>query len=126
MYEFETLRDAMVYLRNRLEPIVAETYYSRFHLIYCKGYDDEFYVFENNNEVEDWLEDKYVKWELYEYHDLDTFFEEECIIWKFHPSSEVGKYKHLYKESKSFTKEWSRKRIKNVEVTLVPQVSLYQ
>jgi hypothetical protein len=74
------------YQQNMPEAIKSETmeeenWNDKFYLVYRNdGYDDTFYIFESEYDVEQWLEEKWADWEIWDYDDLNTFLKETLVV----------------------------------------------
>jgi hypothetical protein len=91
------------------ESMEEENWNDSLYLAYPKD-DEEFYIFEDNYDIEQWLDEKWSEWGLWEYDDPNDYLEEELVIWKFHRNICKEKWEILYKNSKPFIDGWSRKR----------------
>ena len=133
--EFETLKDAVIDIKERLKNIdkknkeyrevlinighntemsMEEANWSdKLYLVYRNdGYDDAYYQFDDDYDITCWLDDMWSDWDLWEYGDrLNGFFEENLVIWEFHRNICIDKYPNLYNDSKQFIDGWSRKRV---------------
>ncbi|RKO61725.1 hypothetical protein [Caldibacillus debilis] len=117
------------YQQNMPEGIKSETmeeenWNDKFYLVYRNdGYDDTFYIFESEYDVEQWLEEKWADWEIWDYDDPNTFLKETLVVWEFHRNICKEKWAILYGDSKHFMDGWSRRRI-SVSLEFSPSFSL--
>lgn len=146
MSEFETLREAVEFIKDELKKTDAERTEARefslkinpsrvlesmekdnwndeLFLLYSLD-DDAFFVFESDYDLESWLEsDAWDAWGLWERKDIEGSLNEELRIWKFHRDICKEMFWPLYRDSKPFINGWSRQR-KNIEFRAVPSFSL--
>lgn len=145
--EFETLREAVEFIKDELKKTDAErteareislkinpsrvlesmeenNYHDNLFLLYSLDYGDSFFVFESDYDLESWLEsDAWDDWNLWECKDIEGSLNEELMIWKFHRDICKEMFEVLYRDSKPFINGWSRQR-KNIEFRAVPSFSL--
>jgi len=104
------------YTNNMPEQIKKETmeeenWNDKMYLVYRKdNYDDKFYIFEDDHDIQGWLEEKFSDWDLWDYNDPNRFLEEELVIWEFFRDVCKEKWEILYRNSKPFIKGWLRKQ----------------
>ncbi|WP_342467302.1 hypothetical protein NSS65_13405 [Bacillus sp. FSL K6-1006] len=144
---FETLREAVEFIKDELKKTDAErteareislkinpsrvlesmeenNYHDNLFLLYSLDYGDSFFVFESDYDLESWLEsDAWDDWNLWERKDIEGSLNEELMIWKFHRDICKEMFEVLYRDSKPFINGWSRQR-KNIEFRAVPSFSL--
>jgi hypothetical protein len=92
------------------------------YLVYDKD-EDEFYIFEDEYNIDEWLEKQ---WDngLYEYDThIDDYFENDLRIWEFHRDICKEKWDTLYKDSKPFIKGWMRLK-KTASMEYEPRFSI--
>lgn len=81
------------------------------YLVYRNDfYIDECWIFDDDYDIQRWLEEKWSDWNLWDYDNIDDFLEENLVIWKFHRNICNEKWSHYRKYSKPFMEGWSRKR----------------
>ncbi|MDR4995794.1 hypothetical protein RGT17_11255 [Bacillus altitudinis] len=145
--EFETLREAVEFIKDELKQTDAEiikdrevslkinpsrelksleedNWHDNLFLLYSIDYGDSFFVFESDYDIECWLEsDAWDDWGLWELNDIAGSLNEDVMIWKFHRDILKEMFEPLYRDSKPFINGWSRQR-KNIEFQAVPSFSL--
>jgi hypothetical protein len=145
--ECYSLRDAIESIKNRLHKIDVEAnkhrefltkykpeqviesmekqnWSDKLYLVYRNDYyNDTFYIFKDDTDIENWLGEKWSDWDLWDYSNLNTFFEETLIIWEFHRDICKEKWGILYGKSKQVIDGWSRKR-ESVDFAVVPSFSI--
>lgn len=92
------------------ESMEEENWNDKLYLVYRNDYGDTFYIFDDEYDIQEWLDEKWSDWDLWEYSDPNTFLQEELVIWEFHRDICKEKWEILYKKSKAFIDGWSRKR----------------
>ncbi|NRF06185.1 hypothetical protein HRF57_15125 [Bacillus safensis] len=146
MSEFETLREAVEFIKDELKKTDAERTEAReislkinpsralesmeednwndeLFLLYSLD-DDSFFVFESDYAIERWLEsDAWDNWALWERKDIAASLNEDVVVWNFHRDICKEKWEILYKDSKPFINGWSRQR-KEIGFEAVPSFSL--
>lgn len=129
-----SIREAIVSLRERLTEIDNENnkqikwykkHYTKevenmeeanlfdsLYLVFSKDgeHSDDYYIFNNDYDIEEWLETKWGEWELFDYSDPEEYMKENIIVWRLHRNLMIERWNILYKNSKPFIKGWSRKR----------------
>lgn len=145
--EFETLREAVEFIKDELKKTDAERTEAReislkinpskasesmeednlhdeFFLLYSIDDDDSFFVFESDYDLSCWLEsDAWDAWGLWELNDIAGSLNEDVMIWKFHRDILKEMFEPLYRDSKPYINGWSRQR-KKIEFQAVPSFSL--
>ncbi|EDW20745.1 hypothetical protein FO510_07435 [Bacillus pumilus] len=144
--EFETLREAIEFIKNELKKTDAERTEAReislkinpsrvlesmeednwndeLFLLYSID-DGPFFVFGSDYDIERWLEsDAWDNWGLWELNDIEGSLNEDVIIWNFHRDICKEKWEILYRNSKPYINGWSRQR-KEIAFEAVPSFSL--
>ncbi|RKE76754.1 hypothetical protein [Bacillus safensis] len=144
--EFETLREAVEFIKDELKKTDAEiikdreislemnpdrvlksmeedNWHDNLFLLYSID-DGPFFVFESDYDIEHWLEsDAWDNWGLWERDDIEGSLNEDVMVWKFHRDICKEKWEILYRNSKPFINGWSRQR-KEIAFEAVPSFSL--
>ncbi|MEK4570573.1 hypothetical protein [Bacillus sp. FSL K6-3458] len=144
--EFETLREAVEFIKDELKKTDAEIIKDReislemnpgrvlksmeednwndnLFLLYSID-DGPFFVFESDYDIEHWLEsDAWDNWGLWERNDIEGSLNEDVMVWHFHRNICKEKWEISYGDSKPFINGWSRQR-KKIEFEAVPSFSL--
>ncbi|MEN2765736.1 hypothetical protein [Ornithinibacillus xuwenensis] len=96
----------------------------KIYLVYRSDFFiDECWLFEDDYDIQCWLEEKWSDWDLWDYDDLNGFFEENLVIWEFHRNICNDMWNHYRKYSKPFMEGWSRKR-EQASFEAVPSFSI--
>lgn len=94
------------------------------YLVYCADYfDDKVWIFEDEYDIERWLDEMWTYWDLWEVNDVGAHLNETLAIWEFHRDIRKEKWASLYEDSKTFIKGWSRRR-RCVEFEFIPSFSV--
>ncbi|WP_144526185.1 hypothetical protein [Bacillus pumilus] len=145
--EFESLREAVEFIKDELkktdaerteareislkinpsrvlEPMEEDNWNDELFLLYSLDYGDSFLVFGSDFDIESWLEsDAWDDWALWELNDIEGSLNEDVMVWKFHRNICKEKWEISYRDSKPFINGWSRQR-KKIGFEAVPSFSL--
>lgn len=127
---YETLREAIEEVKRLLHETDAdrveknefykemnqESYdfglFDELYLMYRKDHGEEFLIFEDNHDINEYLADvAWDDWGIWEYDDIQGFLDEDVIIWKFYRNERKEKYPNLDGRSKKFIDGWRKKQI---------------
>lgn len=147
MKEFDSLKDAIAFVKERLieedisnnehrewykenmpekltRTMEEDNWNDKLYLAYRNDfYDDTFYIFEDENDIESWFGEKWSDWDIWDYSDPNRFLEETVVVWEFHRDICKEKWAILYTNSKPFINGWSRKK-KTVGFEAIPSFSI--
>lgn len=94
------------------------------YLMYRKDYGEEFMIFEDNNNIGEYLEvTAWSDWNMWEIDDIQGFLDEDVIIWKFYRNEQKEKWPNLHQHSKKFMDGWLREQVR-AAFEVVPSFSV--
>lgn len=127
---YETLREAIEEVKNLLREMDVDRVkknefykevnqephnfgvFDELYLMYRKDYGEEFCIFEDNHDIDEYLANvAWDDWDLWEYDDIQGFLDEDVIIWKFYRNERKEKYPNLHGRSKKFIDGWQREQV---------------
>lgn len=96
----------------------------KLFLVYRNDYyNDEFYIFDSQYDIEEWLKEKWSDWDLWECN-MESFLEEDLVVWEFRRNICKVKWENLYEDSKPVIEGWLRIR-ESIEFNMEPSFSFF-